>query len=293
MANLFSDDFPEVESQKELDGVIKAYPKYDRYYVVSGCIKERKEKFNNLWEYYKPYCDSYFLSQVKLDFHSRTWEMYLGNVFLKNELKISPSNNGPDIKIISFSPPIWIEAVVAKKGEGPDAVPETVYEVVTDVPHDEMILRLTNSLEVKFQKYKEYLSKGIIGEHDPFAIAVNRGALEHPDPDIPLIFKCLFALGYLTIPISQNRKRGKPFFSKRDGITKKDGSPVSLSFFENIEHNGISGIIYSPKDVLNHPDKIGEDCIFVHNYNAKNKIDKELFKFLVQYKKIENQIKII
>ena len=93
---------------------------------------------------------------------------------------------------------IFIEAVACKKGDSADAVPDMVVAekpediTVQDVPHDEMLLRLSSSLFYKAKKYKDFINT----KNKPYIIAVNKGALEHLDPQIPLVLKCLFGLGY-------------------------------------------------------------------------------------------------
>lgn len=290
MANLFTDNFPNVTTNEECEKVKQQYKKlgYDEYYIVSGCTEDRREKSNKLYSVYEPYCDRYFLDQVKRHFHARTWEMYLGNIFLKNDLQIAPNDNHcPDIKIISYNVPVWVEAVVCKKGEGPAAVPDIVYGVCEKVPEDQMLLRLTNSLNVKFLQYKRYLSEAVINQNEPFIIAVNRGLLYFPgagDSVIPLICKCLFSLGDLMMPFSREESASESnlYISTREYLHKKISSPVSLGFFEDEAHSGISAVIYSAAIVLNHLDRIGEDCILVYNPKAENPLDRNFFAFIKQ-----------
>ena len=73
---LFSDDFPIVSSQLELDRVIACHSEYDSYYVASGCIADRRRTFEDLWAVYNPYADRYFLQQVTSNFHERPFRQY-------------------------------------------------------------------------------------------------------------------------------------------------------------------------------------------------------------------------
>lgn len=297
MNDLFTDEFPVVNTQEELENVKKEYNHYDDYYVVSGCIPERKTKFNQLWSIYEPYADKHFLHQIKYNFHARTWEMYLGNIFLLNKLDIETLDNGPDIKIKSFYKPIFVEATVANKGDGIDAVPEPLYNIgAMDVPHDQMLMRLTSSLKYKFEKYEKYIGNSIISKDDSFIIAINRGSLEHPDTDIPLILKALFSIGYLAIkhPIGEpHGDKTETFLTRRQDVGKIGGNKIPLNFFEDKSHAGISAVIYSTKDVLNHPEETGSDCILVHNPNAKNPIDLNDFNFFKQWVLENNHLKMI
>ena len=64
--SLFTVDLPGCSTNEKLAKVKQLYPKLDPYFVASGCIKERREKFEKLWEQFKPYADNHFLNQIKI-----------------------------------------------------------------------------------------------------------------------------------------------------------------------------------------------------------------------------------
>lgn len=288
MKSLFTDEFPTVTSKEELNDLKAQYPNYDSYYLASGSIAERKQKFDALYVKFEPYADSHFLQEIKINFHQRSWEMYLACVLLENGFTIISSDKGPDIKIILEGKTIWIECVAPTQGEGDDRVPDIFYGGVQNVPEEEMILRLSSSLKEKFEKYQEYLEKEIIGKNDIFIIAINRGAFGHPDAINPLIFNCLFSLGYLTLPIRVDSNAGESYYSRRKELKKKSGGIVPMDFFEDQQHIGISAVIYSKENVLNHPQKLGNDCILVHNPMAINRLSEKVFPFFIQHRAIIN-----
>ncbi|MBF0472783.1 MAG: hypothetical protein HQK91_07250 [Nitrospirae bacterium] len=156
---LFTDDFPIVLSQLELDKAIQEFSQYDPYYVLSGCHEDnRKEIFDTLWRVFKDYADSHFLKQYKTQFHQRTWEMYVGYLLLQNNFKIKPLDKGPDFIVDDRA---YIECVTCSHGDtaNPYSVPHmpvsTIDDVrVYDVPVNEMILRITQALSEKYQKYQ-------------------------------------------------------------------------------------------------------------------------------------------
>ena len=292
--SIFTDSFPSVKTNKNLQKIKEHYPNYDPYYVASGCIKERQEKFDKLWKSYKPLADKHFLSDIKKHFHQRTWEMYLGAVLVKNNFGISSLDRGPDFVINKGrADEFFIEAVACEKGDTKDKVPDIIYNTVAqnvfvaqDVPENEMLIRLVNSLESKYKKYKDFIKK----ENKPYIIAVNKGELDHLDPQIPLILKCLFGIEFQSLPI-RGGSPGRPHWTRRESICKKSGAKVLMTFFEQKEHNEISGVIYSTERVLNHPNNLGEDCILVHNPNAKNRISFSRFNFFEQWYKEDDYIK--
>lgn len=296
MIGLFPDDFPVAENNDDLARIRKEYPKYyDPYYIASGAILKRRALFEELYEKFQPYKDSHFDSQVKIDFNARSWEMYLANVFLENGIAISSSDKGPDIKIEYKDRNIWIECVASKNGSGSDRVPELLYNgSFQSYPEREMMLRLTGNMEDKFKKYEEYRKKGIVGDEDIFIIAINRSALDHLDPGIPLILKVLFSIGHPSFSIhalDKTRKTStKPFWSKRANIRKKSGEPIPVNYFEDEKYSGVSAVIYSKTSVLSHPKNVGSDCIIVHNPKARNPLPLGSFPFFDEYQDQDDKI---
>jgi hypothetical protein len=288
MNTLFTDDFPYIESEAELQTLKDQYPEYDSYYIASGSIKERKEKFDALYERYYPYADSHFLTEAKIKFHQRTWEMYLGVCLLDKDISFSSEDIGPDFLIEKDGKRIWIECISPEKGDTDDRVPDTIYGIVQNVPSDEMLIRIAGALKIKFEKYKSYVEKGIVKVEDQFVIAVSRGELSHVDAALPLIFRAVFAVGHQTFTIPRDGQPPQYGWSSIPSIKKKNGSEVPMNFFINPEHDGISAVIYSKNTVLNHPDKLGDDLIILLNKIAKNPLSEEVFDSFKIYKCDEN-----
>ncbi|MCK4592839.1 hypothetical protein KAT63_05405 [Candidatus Parcubacteria bacterium] len=290
--SIFTTELPIIRTDKELEQIKSLYPNYDTYFVASGCIKKRREKFNKLWRSFKPLADKHFLSDIKKHFHQRTWEMYFGNILLGKNLFIESKNEGPDF-IVNKN--IYIECVACEKGDKnkPDSVPEMHVACnpnemqVQDVPTDEMILRITNSLEEKaIKKYDKWKNKNWFNKKAPFIIAINTEDLGHvEDSSMPNVVKALFGFQFMQI----NLKNGKTNYSYRNKIEKSNKSPISVNYFINNDFNFVSGVLFSNKTVLNHPDNIGDDCIFVNNPFAEYSVDKSFTKlFNNWYAETEN-----
>jgi len=283
--SIFTDDFPVVRSGEELQKIIKKFPEYDPYYITSGCIKKRKELFDSLWQIYQHLADKHFLSDCKKDFHQRVWEMYLGVSLIKNGLDISSSKSGPDFIVNKGREnEIFIEATACTRGTTKDAVPEEYFaeipeEIrVQDVPYDKMLIRITNSLDYKYKKYKDFIEE----EEKPYIIAISRSALGYLD-GIPLIFKCLFGLGFQSYKMI-NGKLFNAGWKRKKQLIKESGAKIPISFFEEEEHSIVSAVIYSDRSVLNYPKEIGSDCILVHNPMAKYPVDTKIFSYFKKYK---------
>lgn len=291
----FTVELPLVETNEELERIKQMYPKYDPYFIASGCCKERKERFDKLWEKYQPYADSHFLTQIKTNFHQRTWEMYVGNVLLEKKLKIQSQNEGPDFVINETA---YIECVAPTKGNltKADSVPEMFVakasdEIrVQDVPVDKMILRITQAIKDKaLYQYENWKSKNWFKAKIPFIIAVNTGDLGHvEDSSMPNVLKALFGFQFMQI----NIKTGATNFSHRNSIAKSNNIPVPVNYFMSTDFKFVSGVLFSDRTVLNHPDNIGEDCFFVNNPFADNPVDESFIKFFKNWIATKNNDRI-
>lgn len=279
--SLFFEELPNVSTNQMLDIVKAHHPAIDPYYIASACSEERKRKFDELWKNFMPYADSHFRSQAKISFHQRSWEMYVGNIFLEKGLSIQSKNEGPDFVIDKTA---YIECVAPTKGNPakPDSVPEMFVATkpeeirIQDVPVDKMILRITGVIKDKaLDQYENWKSKEWFDSKKPFVIAVNTGDLSHvEDPSMPNILKALFGFQFMQI----NVKTGSTNFSHRDKVEKSNNESVLVNYFINEDFSFVSGVLFSDKLVLNHPENIGEDCIFVNNPFADNPVDESFIK---------------
>lgn len=292
--SLFTIELPSVNTDEELEKIKSTCPDYDTYFIASGCIKERRKKFDNLWNQFKLLLDEHksriFLSKIKQkgQFHENTWEMYVGCVLKKyfSDVSTSPKDEGIDFILNKDkTDEIFIEAVACKKGDSADAVPKMIVAeklediTVQDVPHDEMLLRLSSSITYKADKYKDFIK----AQNKSYIIAINKGALEYPDPQIPLVLKCLFGLGYEHFK-KINEQLVYNGWNRREFIEKSNGEKIPMTFFEKDENDFVSAIIYSPDNILNAPQNIGSDCVLIHNPKARFPIDIKTFSFLQQWK---------
>lgn len=267
--SLFTENLPAITTQAELDKVLATYPTYDPYYIASGCIPERRERFEKLFEMYKDHCDSHFLSQVKYHFHQRTWEMYVGCSLLSRGIKFTANDKGADFLIEDNGKKTWIECVACTEGEGDDRVPPMLYGTVNSVPESEMCIRIAGAIYDKYRDYQSFLGKSV-SKDDAYIIAVNTGGFSFPpDGALPLILRCLFAIGHPTITFPRDGVgEATHGWSRVFSLKKKNGSDVPMDFFLKHEHAGISGAMYCSKNVLNHQEPIGSDILGISNLYA-------------------------
>jgi len=243
----------------------------------------------SLWQMYRPYADTNFRSDARHHFNEQFWEMYLGCTLLEHGFRISSGGSiGPEFYSTIQHQRCWFEAIAPSAGCGPDAVPDVRYgaPVATQVPADEIILRLRHGIHEKHQKYSHDCKAGVVVSDEPYIIGINSKRIRTilSDPEIPFIVKSVLPFGDLTVVIDIHEHRiVDSFHSHRDVITKQSGSPVSTDVFENPVYAGISAVLYSNVDAANYPDLFGADFKVVHNPMAANPIPRGILNFGVEY----------
>lgn len=303
---LFSDNFPNINSDNELELLKAQYFQYDPAYIcqaVGGSRQKVKKWMEDLWVQYEPYADSHFLTDFKHQFAQRSWELYLGVAFLNRGFKIG-NNSGVgadfDIQDQAGKRIAWIEAIAVRPGDGIDKVPDLIYNTVSSVPVDEMLLRVASALDTKFKKYSEDLKKGLMMKNEPYVIALNRSVLGHVEIPPSLIIKAVFGVGDMTLsfpvpvvgeaPTEKEPTRGWSFLGS---VPKKNGQGIPMNFFENPEHSHISAVIYSIDHIINsprEPECIGENFIIVHNPLATNPLTSDVLPFGDEYRVVGDSI---
>jgi hypothetical protein len=253
---------------------------------------EARNLTDQLWQIFKPYADAHFEGELRTDFHSRFWEMYLTCTLLEKKFTISCPKPGPDILIKDPTQQIWIEAVAPDQGatRSPDRVPDRIYNVVTDHPERQIILRYRAAIHEKYEiKYKDYVRNGIVRDTEAFIIAVNSSKLPNAWPDwtIPEIIKAVFPVGDLQLEIGcRSRTAVGSNYQYRASIRKNSGAPVDTDTFLNPAYEGITGILFSHVYVTRYPKdlgSLGSDFVFIHNPLARNRVREGYFGFGAEY----------
>lgn len=294
--SLFKHDFPEYTTNEALNQLKTENPHLDPYYIATHTITERRKLFEECYQIYAPYKDSNFLTEIPTRFHERSWEMYLGALFLTQgkALKEDRADNQADLQIVDKSNLIHVECTAVNHGiaTNPDAVPRMrvvtdIHNLVVDeVPEEKILLRITQALDDKHKQYQKRLADKRVFENEPYIVAVNTGEIGHPD-SLPRILKAVFGIGYPTLRMRQNdlRVANPPlFWSRREIVSKTNNIDIDMTFFEKEESAGISAVIYSNSNVLNClMNRNASDIILVHNPLATNPIPVEEFDFLIQY----------
>jgi len=259
-------------------------------------VVEFKSYMENLWNIYYPYADKDFRLQLAHDFHARFWEMYLTCTLISKSFNVVPKlkrAEGPDILIEDSSRRIFLEAVAPSEGcdDNPDKVPKLKSNEATRVPDTEITLRYSGVIADKYKKYHTYLNQGIISAPDSYVIALNSCKIDTAivdktaTNDLPRIIKAVLPLGNKEVSISKLSGATVDWrYQYRPNIYRSSGSVVPTDLFLRPEYANLSGILYSRSDVANHPNRMGDDFILVHNpKSTQNAIPHEYFKLGVEY----------
>lgn len=246
-------------------------------------FEKERHLLEELWTKYEPCADDQFVIEIRNQFHQRYWEMYLACSLMEQGHHLVPKRvkKGPDICIRENKVKVWIEAIAPNAGTGPDTIQMKKLEPgvpeCSIVQDEKIILRYCSAIKEKHEKYHAYLSDKTIISDEPFLIAINgrRVPLSYLDDEVPNIIKAVLPFGNHEVLIDENStKIINERYGFRGEIEKINKVKVSTQYFFDPCSSGISGILFSNSDVLNHPQIIGADLIFIHNPMAINSIKR-------------------
>lgn len=255
MSNYFDD---EVEKKLKENNRLEN-GKYIEFYEID--LPRMRDHVEELWSRYEKYAPKGFKKNTcrnKESFYQRWWEMYLGCKLLDwgyDDIRInSKEDKGPDFRININNKTYWLEAVAPGLGENENKLP-MMQEGVHNLPENEYILRLKNSMDNKIKQFEKYMEDGIVKEEDVKIIAISTCNLSQYDSlmDFPklAIDKLLYDCGELTI----NLESGEQWISQKNGINVK--SKETKGGIKNIPTNIfkenciIDGVIYTHDQPLN------------------------------------------
>jgi hypothetical protein len=234
------------------------------------------------WIFFERHADNEFLIELRTNFDARYWEMHLTTSLILNGYEVTCPKPGPDVGIMYRGQRIWFEAVSPGPGDpgSPDFVATPKPGEVSDVPNERMVLRYLNSISEKYERqYANWLANGHVSKSDAFVIALNprRIPFEYADTTPPRILQAAYTLGhqYLTLDKGTGQVVGSGFHF-RDNI-KKTPKPKSLGaaaveiptgVFQDGKHNGLSALLCSRVEAVNHRGELDGDYQLVPNPHA-------------------------
>jgi hypothetical protein len=238
-----------------------------------------------LWETHQPYAEPDFCEQFSKRFHEKFWEMYIRDRLSGYHPDLEPRRaSGPDF-IFTGPPRVAVEATVASKGTGRDAVPELRHQDEDDnsVPFEQCALRVTQALSEKSEanSAREEAKKG------PYVIAIN---LPFPEawlcgtPSLSAI--ATLGVGGVLIDLTA----GKQIASQQRAIQKKGGAAISTTAFCSPLYEHVSALIVASVTPFSsaYSDPSTE---VLHNPFAINPLPRGWVPFGTEYRVEDNQLK--
>jgi hypothetical protein len=264
----------------EVAGTDEVY-EYVRTEVNTQC-REAKSFVESLWARANTYVDPDLPLKMPREFHQRFWELYLASAFLDSGLPLVPRRServvaGPDL-CVSMRPEtrIWVEAVAALPGTGPDAVHEGTPGIAREVPDDPIKLRLLNVFDEKCRKHASYLEKGVVGASDPYVIAINAAMVPSAmlEREVPRIVRSLLPIGDGIVHLDRRSLKAVGSGHKyQSSITKLSGGEVPTDLFLDCRFRPVSAVLYSCADAFNHASETGAELLLLHNPLALNPLE--------------------
>ncbi|MBB4374131.1 hypothetical protein GGD63_006960 [Bradyrhizobium sp. cir1] len=233
------------------------------------------------WQFFERHADNEFLKELRSNFYARYWEMHLTTSLILNGYDVTCPKPGPDVGILYRGQRIWFEAVSPGPGDPghPDFVAAPKPGEVSDVPNERMVLRYLNSISEKYERqYANWLEKGYISRSDAFVIALNPCLIpfEYADTTPPRILQAAYTVGpqYLTLDKATGEVVGSGFHFR--GSIKKtkpkalsaDVVDIPTGVFQDRKHNGLSALLCSRVDAVNHRGELDGDYQLVPNPHA-------------------------
>ena len=258
--------------------------------------EESRAFCETLWVRYHTLADPHFREDARNHFLQRFWEMYLAVTLLERGLRVERcGDEGPEFFVLVGGRRLWIEAVAPGPGEGPDRVPEVVYGGnFVEIPVEKILLRFTNALTEKRNRYLAALSKGIIAPEDMYLLALNSRRIPYApyESSMPYFLQAFLPIGPLKAEFDvKTGDMTDSFYGYRPVVRKLKGAEVSTrTFLDSEDGSFCSAIVHSAVDCANHPVSLGDDFSILYNSAAVNPVDASVFFWCKQFFVRDNQL---
>jgi hypothetical protein len=173
-------------------------------------LRRAKAHCEYLWLFFEHCADPEFLTELRISFDARYWEMYLTVTLILGGYQVTCPKPGPDVGIIYRGRRIWFEATSPTGGDpnSPDYIaPPSSDGRIYDVPNEKIVLRYLNSMSEKYNRQcANWLTKGTVSDNDCFVIALNPRAIpfDIADKNPPRILQAAYTLGAPYVEMSRD-----------------------------------------------------------------------------------------
>lgn len=224
---------------------------------------------DKLWSEFFDLADRDFVEAFAISPNDRAWEMHLAVALRRANIHLEAPKPGPDFLMHDGERRIWVEAVVASPGEGPDQVPHAPFPTIVNAPEDAIVLRITNALERKVKKLGEYIDKGIIQGDDGFVIGVC-SAIPNQIITSYHALRAVYGIGGWEAEF----EGGAPnivgsHMTELTSVSKSCGAEVATDQFLRRSWERVSGLLFSASPFVSNELRAGRDFSFLHNFAAR------------------------
>ena len=209
-----------------------------------------------------------FIKEFQTEFNSSFWELYIYQCLKTIGCNIDLKYEYPDYVVTYGGQDFVIECTIANNAKG--KLPE--YDINAKLNNqkssDEMvyhqILRLSNSFDSKYNKYKKNYSGKDWVKGKPYIVAI--APFEQPNG---------FSVGNEAILATLYGKlfeRTGSYFDNINGVIKENNSEISLGYFNNSQYKEVTAVLFSSLATIGKVDAVGDDpsCAFIYSKTNKD-----------------------
>jgi hypothetical protein len=200
-----------------------------------------------------------------MNFHPRWWEVYLTYALLRASVQLvsrecrRSRQDGPDLLARADGKDLWIEAVSASAGIGPDAVGASKPSKGPKSLQDkEIMLRFSQAFAEKVSYYKNCVKRKWVRESDAYVVALNGALAEGAYPCLQrfprIVSVLLIGLEKASVELEldgETIRSSEVQYEFQTEIEKKSKNTVPLAALLDPENSCVSAVIYSASDAYN------------------------------------------
>ncbi len=256
---------------------------------------EQKLYLDGLWRRTQRHLDSHFKSAFARQIHQRFWELRLAAALLDLGYSLEPGADGrPDfVTRLPGGERLWIEAVAPSLGsvDNPDRPVDLIPNAgFLATPIDQILMRYTQALREKRDRFQGYCEAGVVTEGDHCVIALNTGRMwPHVEGvGLPRILRAVFPIGeeQITIDLGTGSTLGieHPI---RSEVTRANGAPISLTAFLHPSYACVSGLIGDSARVTGWSQQSNARFVSAANPTATTPLPQACFKLGTEYRYVQ------
>lgn len=256
---------------------------------------DQRMYLDGLWARVRRHLDSHFRSAFAHQIHQRFWELRLAAALLDLGYTLETGGEGrPDFLIrLPGGERLWIEAVAPSRGSAAnldrplDLVPNAGFR---PAPVGQILMRYTQALQEKRDRFQSYREAGIVAEEDRCVIAVNSGGLWPyvESVGLPRILSAVFPIGEEQVTIdSATGSILNIEHPLRGEVIRANGAPISLTAFLNPSYAFVSGLIGDSARVTGWRQQGNARFVSAANPTATTPLPHECFRLGTEYRYVQ------